>query len=351
MGKWSSKPAGKESIYKEPIIAKIFQNLPIGVVLYDNNSDSVLYFNDFFRKNSLDEKAIFKILTKKIGNNLNNIEYDNIGSEISVKCRGRRISIGFSFYHIENGTYIFLLSKISSKTVFFNSKNENIFFDKLSELIAEVAHEIGNPLAGINMSLQVLLNNFTQWPEEKSVEYISRTILEIERLSGFLKSIREMSKETELEMKWVNLHNIVNKLFLQNSDLIRKQKIKIENSIEKDLDIYIDENALYQILLNLLNNSLHVLKPNQKIRLYIEDIDPLYIKFVFRNNGTPIASNIIDKIFSPFFTTKEDGEGIGLAISLKLMTRMGGTIMVETPEDTPGAKFTLYIRNKSKDSE
>ena len=160
-----------------------------------------------------------------------------------------------------------------------------------------------------------------------------------------------MSKETELEMKWVNLHNIVNKLFLQNSDLIRKQKIKIENSIEKDLDIYIDENALYQILLNLLNNSLHVLKPNQKIRLYIEDIDPLYIKFVFRNNGTPIASNIIDKIFSPFFTTKEDGEGIGLAISLKLMTRMGGTIMVETPEDTPGAKFTLYIRNKSKDSE
>ncbi|MCK5005287.1 MAG: hypothetical protein KAS21_09375, partial [Candidatus Aminicenantes bacterium] len=49
-----------------------------------------------------------------------------------------------------------------------------------------------------------------------------------------------------------------------------------------------------------------------------------------------------------FFTTKEKGEGLGLAISLKLMTRMGGTIKVEIPENKIGAKFIIYVRNKIK---
>ncbi|MCK5220039.1 MAG: HAMP domain-containing histidine kinase, partial [Candidatus Aminicenantes bacterium] len=206
----------------------------------------------------------------------------------------------------------------------------------------------GNPLAGINMSLQVLLTNINKWPKDKSIDYISRTIQEMDRLSDFLQSIREVSRETELKMRWLNLHDLVENLFKQNSDLIKEKKILTENKIDKDMEVYIDKNGFYQIILNLLNNSLHVLKQNQKISVYIEEIDQLYIKLIFKNNGPPIDIKIIDKIFSPFFTTKEKGEGLGLAISLKLMTRMGGTIKVETPENKIGAKFIIYVRNKIK---
>ncbi len=341
-------PFSTEDLYRSPVIVKMFDNLPIGVIIYNKITNKSLYSNNFFYKNSLDENEIFRIITKYIIDSQGDLEYTNVGRDISVKSKGRRFSLGFSFYSIDDDTYFILLSEIASRTVFSNNKDANIFFDKLSELIAEIAHEIGNPLAGINMSLQVLLTNINKWPKDKSIDYISRTIQEMDRLSDFLQSIREVSRETELKMRWLNLHDLVENLFKQNSDLIKEKKILTENKIDKDMEVYIDKNGFYQIILNLLNNSLHVLKQNQKISVYIEEIDQLYIKLIFKNNGPPIDIKIIDKIFSPFFTTKEKGEGLGLAISLKLMTRMGGTIKVETPENKIGAKFIIYVRNKIK---
>ena len=341
-------PFSTDDFKSNPILVKIFDDLPIGIIIYNKIADKVLYSNKFLHKNSLNEKDIFRIITKYIIRSQEDIEYTNVSRDISVKSKGRRFSLGFSFYSIDDDNYFILLSEIASRTVFSNNKDANIFFDKLSELIAEIAHEIGNPLAGINMSLQVLLANINKWPPGKSIDYISRTIQEIDRLSDFLKSIREVSRETELEMKWLNLHDLVEKLYKQNSDLIKEKMILTENKIDRDMDVYIDKDGFYQIILNLLNNSLHILKQNQKISFYIEEIDQLYIKLIFKNNGDPIDSKIIDKIFSPFFTTKEKGEGLGLAISLKLMTRMGGTIKVETPENGIGVKFIIYIRNKIK---
>ncbi len=340
-------PFNSDELNNNPLVLKIFDDLPIGIIIYNKTSDEVLYSNKFFHRNSLNEKEIFSVITKYIVNSQGDIEYTNIGRDISVKSKGRRFSLGFSFYLVNDDTFFILLSEIASRTVFTNNKDANIFFDKLSELIAEIAHEIGNPLAGISMSLQVLLTNINKWPAKKSIDYISRTIQEMDRLSDFLKSIREVSRETNLKMVRLNLHDLVAKLFKQNSDLIKTKMIKVENKIDMNMEIYVDRNSFYQIILNLLNNSLYVLKPNQKLSFYIEEIDQLYIKLIFENNGDPIDKRIIDKIFSPFFTTKEKGEGLGLAISLKLMTRMGGTIKVETPENGIGVKFIVYIRNKT----
>jgi signal transduction histidine kinase len=344
-------PLDRETLNSDPVIKKIFNDLPLGIIFMHTPSGTPLYFNNFFEKKLYDEKEIFRIIRKILERSGKERILSGVGNEISIKSRGKMITLGFSYYPVDDHTYIILISEIASKTVFSNTRHENIFYDKLSELIAEVAHEVGNPLAGINMSLQVLLHNILEWPSQKSMDYISRTILEIERLSDFLKSIREVSKETELKLKWINLHQIIDKLFVQNSDLTNQKKITTENKVPDTLEVFLDWNAFYQIILNLLNNSIHILKPNQKVSFYIEEIDRLYVKLVYRNTGPPIDPQILDKIFSPFFTTKEKGEGIGLAISLKLMTRMGGTIKAEIPVDSTGAKFIIYIPNREKKDE
>jgi len=328
--------------------SQVFDGLNLGIIVFDMSDSRVLYMNDLVRKYATHEKNFLDTVFKAIELIDNSAETGNISRELSLMSGGKVTKLGYSRYWIRDRISLVLLSDIASKTVNSNTRQENIFYDKLSELIAEVAHEIGNPLAGISMSLQVLLNNISTWPSEKSFSYISRTIQEIERLSGFLKSIREVSKEAELRFKWLNLKNLIGKLIEGNADLIENKGIKIENKIENDLRVFLDENAFYQILLNLLNNSLYILKKNQKISMYIESIDDHYIKLIYMNNGEPIDDQIIDKVFSPFFTTRDKGQGIGLAISLKLMTRMGGTIRVETPVSGVGVKFSIYIQRREE---
>jgi len=101
------------------------------------------------------------------------------------------------------------------------------------------------------------------------------------------------------------------------------------------------------VLFNLMQNSLDCLaKTGEKgvIDVRIEGVGEFFVKLVFKNNGPAIRPDILEKIFMPFFSTKEEGSGMGLNISRKLMTRMGGTIKAEVPGDGDwGAGFVLYI--------
>ena len=90
-------PFSTGDLYKNQIVGKIFDELPIGIIIYNKISDKVLYSNNFFHKNSLNEKDIFRIITKYIIESHENIEYTNVGRDISVKSKGRRFSLGFSF--------------------------------------------------------------------------------------------------------------------------------------------------------------------------------------------------------------------------------------------------------------
>lgn len=330
-------------------IIGIFNDISVGMIILNYKKKDILFSNKYFK--SIPSSRV-KIILENIYENLDyNIDIQknlNIRQEIEIKEKGRSYLYGFSIYQINRENITAFISEIASKSVYFESKQDNIFYDKFSELISEIAHEMGNPLSGINTSLQVLLHNISSWPPEKIEDYIKRTINEINRLAVFLKRIREVSNENSLEMKITNLHMLIHQVFIQNEDLLKENKIKFYNEIEEDIEVFIDEGAFYQIILNLLTNSINILTPHKKIKIYVEEKDDYFIKLVYRNNGKPIPEESLQKIFYPLYTTREEGRGIGLAVSQKLMTRMGGTMKAILPEDGVGAKFILYIPNRPK---
>jgi signal transduction histidine kinase len=327
----------------------IFDEINIGILFVNRKKRNLLFANRFFYSLvNTKEEMVLKNIHDYADANINRTPKLNISQDLHIQDNGHTFLLGFSIYGISDGIIAVLLREIGSKSIYIQSRQDNEFFDKVSELVAEIAHEMGNPLSGISMSLQVLQQNVANWPQEKVNMYIERTINEINRLAVFLKRIRDISNENKLEMKTINLKSVIDDLYHQNQEMLKQKKIRFRNMVEDELWISIDEVAFFQIMLNLLKNSLQILKHSNVIRIYVESIDEYYIKLVYRNNGPLIPDEFMEKIFSPFYTTKERGGGIGLSISLKLMTRMGGTIRAEHPDDGKGAKFGIYIPNKAE---
>jgi signal transduction histidine kinase len=329
-------------------IKTIFDEISIGIIILNYRERTVLFANKYFHsivKNK--EKIILNNIYNYISTNINMQKKLDVSQDIEIDGAGGQILLTFTTYPISEAIIVVFLSEMSSRLIYFLTKQENLYYNKLSELTAEIAHEIGNPLSGINTSLQVMLHNISTWSMEKVKDYIERTINEINRLSDFLKRMREVSNEDKLELKPTNLKGLIDRILLQNEDILKQKEITFKNMVDKNIEISIDEGAFFQIILNLLNNSMQILLPNQEIKIYVEEVDEFFIKLVYRNNGKPIPEELMEKIFSPLYTTKGRGEGIGLPISLKLMTRMGGSMKAVPPEDGIGAKFILYIPNYS----
>jgi len=331
-------------------IQSILDKISIGIVIINFSKKTVMFTNKHFDTITPPNKKeeVFFVFFGYLEKNSGSQKKLDIPQEMVIRAEGKELLINFTTYRVEKEVFVIFLNEVTSGIQYFLTKQENIYYSKLSDLIAEMVHEIGNPLSGIKTSLHILLHNISVWPLEKVTDYIERTINEINRLSEFLSRMREVSDENELNIKPTDLKEAVGWVLRHNEDLLIQKGIAIENQVGEGIIVLIDEGAFHQIMFNLINNSLHILPPGKKIKIYVEKIDEYYVRLIYRNNGEPIPEELMEKIFSPLYTTQAKRKGIGLAISLKLMTRMGGTLKVVPPEDGIGAKFVIYVPNSNK---
>jgi signal transduction histidine kinase len=331
-------------------LQNILDRISTGVIILNYTNRTVLFSNDYFNALVPRQKSedILSRIFDYINQNIGSQKRLDLSQDLVIKAMGKEFFFSFTTYRVGEEIFVVLLDEASPGTIYYQTKQENLYYNKLSELIAEMVHEIGNPLSGITTSLEVVLHNISQWPLEKVKDYIERTINEINRLSEFLGRMREMSEEDKLNIKPISLKETLDRVLLQNEGLLQQKGITCKNLTREGVVVSIDEGAFHQIMFNLINNSLHILTRGKEIKIYVEEIDEFYVKLIYRNNGEAIPEELMGKIFSPLYTSKAKRKGIGLAISLRLMTRMGGTIKAVPPEDSQGAKFVLYVPNSRR---
>jgi len=320
-------------------LGEVFNKVKLGVLVLRKTGHTILFANQFFTHvaHGFEDEII-----EAIFNDLNILDKPDFRSDLELG-KDKHLVVGYTIYRLSETDALVFLSDISYKRIYFENKDENRFYDRLSHLIAEVVHEVGNPLTSINTTLQVLLQYLDQWDSLRQREYIDQTIAEIDRLVNYLNKMRHFSRIVSSECSSVRLKPILDRVFTYHRELVRQKKISVTVSVDETLHVMIDEDLFYQVLLNLFINSMDILAEQGKISLQVEDVNEYYVKLVYRNDGPPIPEEIKQKIFIPFFSTKQQGRGIGLAVSLKLMTRMGGALKVEPPELGWGAKFVLYV--------
>ncbi len=206
---------------------------------------------------------------------------------------------------------------------------------KMGEMAASVAHELRNPL-GIIHGANALIKKKYETDNDEVFTYIPK---ELKRLNKLIEDFLAFSRSRSFTIQTVNIKNLLTKITIALSE---HSKIRITFDITSDFpEINTDIDALEQILLNILNNSIQVSPDNGQIVIKCDAIGK-NIQIHVSDNGPGIAPEIMDRIFDPFFTTKEKGSGLGLAISSRLIEQLEGNFSVQS-KTGEGTTVTIVL--------
>jgi PAS domain S-box-containing protein len=228
----------------------------------------------------------------------------------------------------------------------------------LGELTAGVAHEIKNPLAGINGALQILSQSFsTESPEWEVFKEIFR---QIKRLDQSVQHLLKFAIPVKPNFCSVKLINVINRTMPLVANRIKAERIETRVNLDSDHpSIQGDPYLLQQALLNILLNALDAMNPGGLLEIHtcwadkaagcsrikcISSLNRTFtqgVRVIIRDSGCGIAAKDLDSIFNPFFTSKTHGTGLGLSITHRIIEQHHGSIFVESDLDAG----TIFIIN------
>jgi PAS domain S-box-containing protein len=206
--------------------------------------------------------------------------------------------------------------------------------NNIGYIFSGVRHEIGNPVATIAMSLDLLLKKIEELDKQTIVKHLNRCVAEIDKVEYLLRCLRNFNMYEQLEPRNIVLSEFMDKLMALLKDDFEKKGISILAIIEpEDANTYADPRALQQVLLNLLTNAADALigRVDPKITVSVEKAKVVRIRV--EDNGRGIPTNRLQDVFKPFYTTKTHGTGLGLMIVRKMLAKMNGTMEIASIEE------------------
>lgn len=213
------------------------------------------------------------------------------------------------------------------------------------KLFRVITHEIMNSIAPITSLSQTLTRLYSKNGNHKSPLDINDKII-TDTLSGlkviddmsnglmsFVKNYRQLSKIPSPKIEKIILKPWLSNLKTLMLEMIKNLDINLRITVSENCrDIYSDEKLLNQVILNLVKNSIEALEEvsNGKIKIQVHKTEDNRTLLNIKDNGDGISDEDLDKIFVPFFTTKEHGNGIGLSLSKQIMRKLGGSLAIHS---------------------
>ncbi len=205
----------------------------------------------------------------------------------------------------------------------------------VGQVAASIGHEIRNPMTTVRGFLQMLKNKEEY---QKDAEIYDLMIEEMDRANLIIKEFLSLAKDKLIQAEINNLNSIIsNMLSLFNADAMNQDK-NIEIKLQKIPDLMLDEKEIRQLMLNLVRNGLESMPAGGTLSImtFMQERD---VVLSIQDQGHGISDEVLGKIGTPFFTTKEDGIGLGLAVCYNIARRHNTTITVDT--SPAGTRFNI----------
>lgn len=376
---------------KNDFFTSIFQSLQSGLLIVDGDFH-LMYINKAAERylplkssfeNFSDEDSVYNYIDDdeiaKFLKDCHENKKTNVSNEYTVKTSGRQAR--FIDIYItplvqgqsqdENQTLIGSIIRIEDVT---EKKNQEILLHRmetlasLTNIAASVAHEIKNPLGAISIHIQLIQKAVKKkrdfdgkLPDPKFLEnYLNVINQEIENLNkivvDFLMAVRPISANLEL----ANPDKILKPIFDFFAPELESKKIKTNLKLSGgDVRILIDQKLFREVIVNLATNSVQAIesrleenvdltkKYSGEISLSTKIIEDKYV-ITFSDNGCGMNDETATRIFEPYYTTKANGTGLGMAMSYKIIKEFSGDIQVESKKGE-GSIFTITLPVPQKD--
>ena len=212
----------------------------------------------------------------------------------------------------------------------------------LGRMAAGIAHEINNPLAGILLFSSRMRKKVTE--EGPIKEGLDVIVQETQRCKGIIQDLLEFSRDKEPEKAEASINDIIEKALSILENELRLHHISVEKNLSGGMPpILLDVNLMQQVFVNLLINAVEAIQENGEIRIqsYVNSSRKIVGVGVADTGGGIPPDNMV-KIFEPFFSTKKNGTGLGLAVSYGIVQKHGGNIQVSSRLGE-GTQFTVEI--------
>ncbi len=212
-------------------------------------------------------------------------------------------------------------------------------------LAAGVAHEIGNPLNSLTIHLQLLERELAHLPEETRTslaELVSVSRREVERLDQIITQFLRALRPSRPAFERAPLRAILDETleFLRHEIADRDVIVEVDE-IGEIPNALVDRGQIKQVFFNIIRNAIQAMQHGGVLRITLSS-DDRFVAVAFKDTGPGIPADELGAIFEPYFTTKNEGTGLGLMIVQRIVRDHGGEIEVHS-EPNAGTTFTVFL--------
>ncbi len=242
---------------------------------------------------------------------------------------------------------VILQIKDMASAKFLSNKNiQETSASRFETLMLGLAHELKNPLSGIRGAAQLLAGETENIEIIKCAEIITK---EADRLRALLDSLKQLEPFAEEILEPLDIHDILMEIIYLESLSDSHNNIKCSQNYDITLpQIQGDRNSLKQVFLNLIKNASQATEGKGNIVISTRWVtehrlkDQKAISIEIKDDGKGIPKESLEKIFSPFYTTKREGSGLGLFLAYQIIAKHSGAIFVES-DPGKGTVFKVYL--------
>jgi signal transduction histidine kinase len=213
-------------------------------------------------------------------------------------------------------------------------------------LTAGVAHELNNPINNIMLTAAMLQEDYSEIADAERLDMVNDLVEQADRAQKIIRNLLEFAREREIDTHLFQIDEILEESLQLVTNQLKLCKVKVERRFAANLGpVSGDKQQLTQVFLNLALNAIDAMPDGGTLTIETDIIrDGSFLKVDFTDSGTGIADHLKPHIFDPFFTSKSQGKGtgLGLSVSLGIIRKHGGDILVDS-RINEGTTFSVLL--------